>query len=144
MARNVNILGCIRVHMSGACEDITIINSSGYTGNASMNGWTIINDARYIPNNFDTSTGSVPKTVDGDYTIYLADCSSADNTFIWDVFSMRGCSVTIKCVAAGHNIIITNTSVTGNFEFSAVPQTITPSLGDSFTIFSNGTDLFII
>lgn len=144
MARNINLIGCIRVVATGACENITFINSSGQTGSPAQNGWTIINDARYIPNDFASATASAPTYVTGLYNVYKGDCSAGDAYFEVDTVAMRGCSFTIKCIGAGNDFIISTKSGTGLFETAATPYTLTPTLLKAYTIWCDGTDLFII
>lgn len=150
MAKNVQLLGCIKVVMSGNCDNITMINCSGMTGNATMNGRTYNLNGRVLKNGWTTldSTNadvSQPYTMDGSAgNKYKVDTSGGDIYARFDVEAMEGESVWLKIIDASNNLIITTTDGSGQFEQAAVPVTINPVLLESYTISSDGTDLFII
>lgn len=148
---NIQLLGCIRVVLSGGCQDITMINCSGMTGDPSMNRMTYVNNGRVLGNIWTTLTtanadASQPYTVDGFAgNKYKVDTSSGDIYVTLNLTALNGECIWLKVIDATNNIVINTTSGTGNFEFNAVPYTITGLVqGDSFTISSDGTDLFII
>lgn len=143
MATRVTILNSIDCYVSGNSDRVTLINCSGMN-TAPASGRTYIQNGRVLPNAWTTATGSAPTFVTGDYNVYKVDCSIADANIEFDTVALRGCQVTLKCTGAGNDIIITTKSATGLFETAATPYTLTPSLLDSYTIWSDGTDLFII
>jgi len=101
-----------------------------------------------IWNTLDTSNAdaSSPYPMDGlDGNKYKVDTSLGDVYVVCDLEKLNGTHFWLKVIDATNNIVITTTDGTGNFEFNAVPYTITGLVqGDSFTISSDGTDLFII
>jgi hypothetical protein len=143
MAIRVQLLGCIDCYVSGNSDRVVLINSSGMK-TPPASGRTYIQNGRYIPSNFTSVNASATVRVTGDYSVYKSDCSIADVNFEVDTVAMSGCSFTIKCVAAGNDFVFSTKSGTGLFEQAATPFTLTPVLLDSYTIWSDGTDLFII
>lgn len=143
MATRVQLYGCMNCFVSGNTDRVVLINCSGLNVPASS-GVTYIQNGRHIPNLFTNATASAPTYVTGDHIVYKGDCSGGDAYFEFDTVKLRGCAVTIKCVGAGNDFIISTKSTTGLFETSATPYTLTPLLLESFTIWCDGTDLFII
>jgi hypothetical protein len=163
---NNYLYNCIRCVTYGASNEVTmvgsynssaintsgivIINSSGLVVDNRHNGWTINKNGRILKNGWTTVTNSIatalsPYAINGNEgNKFKVDTSGGDCYFSFDLFALTGESVTLKITNATNNIIITTNTGTGNFEFSAVPQTVSPSLGDSYTISSDGIDLFII
>lgn len=125
------------------CEDITLLNCSGMEVDVEDNGKTFINNGIVIPNRWKTAVYSAlaPESVDGSYSDYEHDGSSGDITYMFDIARLESGSVNIKVIDAGGDIIITSLDGSGTFEGNALPYTISVALYDSFTIFSNGTDL---
>ena len=107
-------------------------------GRVLKNGWTTLDTS-----NADASN---PYALDGNSgNKYKIDTSLGDVYVIIDLEAMSGTHSWLKVIDATNNIVITTTDGTGNFEFNAVPYTITGLVkGDSFTISSDGTDIFII
>jgi hypothetical protein len=153
---NVNLFGCIQVVTSGACENVTMINCSGVTGVAGDNGRTFINGVgaskgrvlrnAWVTLNSSNASALSPYSMDGDNgNKYKVDTSSSSVYITLDPVELKDCEITLKVTDATNDILIYS-NVSGTlFEFSAMPYTITGlTLGDSYTISSDGTDFYII
>lgn len=164
---NNNLFGCIRCIVTGgsknntmincvnvsaiACSGVVAINCSSIVFTPNDNGMTFNLNNRVLRNDWgsiDATTGSAaaPYTF-GDKTTnryYEVDTSGGDVYVMFDVAKLDGEAVTLKVIDATNNIIVTTLSGSGTFEGSAVPQTITPALYDSYTIGINGTKLYIV
>lgn len=150
MARNVNLFGCIRVVMTGGCEDIALINCSGFSGNASMNGRTYINDGRFIPNLWNTLTSSnasalSPYDMSGDLgDKYKVDTSGGSVYVTLDTEALDGVTVNFKIVDATNTLVLSTATNTETIDGNALPYTITPTVYDNYVISSDGTNFYIL
>lgn len=116
-----------------------------------MSGRTYIEGGRVIPNTWGTLTylnasALQPKELGGvgQYNKYKVDTSGGDVYLNFDLEALNGVEITFKVIDATNNIIINTVEGTGQFEQTALPYTLTPVLLDSYTISSDGTDLYII
>lgn len=161
------LLGCLRCYIQGSSHNnvminswdcmatgvsgMVAINSRNFSGDSRHNGWTVINGGRVLKNGWTTLNSSnasalSPYTLSGNAgNKYKVDTSLGDVYVVCDLTALNGSHFWLKVIDATNNIVITTTSGSGEFEFNAVPYTITGLVqGDSFTISSDGTDLFII
>lgn len=151
MAQRITLLGCIDCVISGNTHDLTLISCTGITGAVSMSGRTYIEGGRVLSNqwgelNYLTASALQPKTLGGVGQInrYKIDTSGGDVYLLFDLEALNGVDITLKVIDATNNIIINTVEGTGQFEQTALPYTLTPVLLDSYTISSDGTDLYII
>ena len=150
MAHNVNLLGCIKVVMSGGCENITMINCSGMTGNAEMNGRTYNLDGRVLKNGWTTLNSSnasalSPYAMNGDDgNKYKVDTTSGSVYAMLDVEDLEGESVNFKIVNATNNLVISTSANTETIDGNALPYTITPALWDNYIVSSDGANFYFL
>jgi hypothetical protein len=134
-----------------ATSGVVAINCSGIVIDNNNKGWTYINNARKLKNgwgdiNYGNASAASPYALGSAATVdkYRVDLSGGDCYAVFDLTALNGCEISLKITATGNNLIITTSAGTGNFDGLAVPYTLTPSLYDSYTISSDGTNLYII
>lgn len=145
MANNVNLLGCFNVFIGGACDDVTMINCSGISGNPSMNGRTYLRNGRILGNrwnslNYLNASALQPADLDGsDGRYYDVDASGGDVYVLLDASALEGETLEFNFSAVGNDFIIATTDNAGTFIGNALPYTFTPLQWESLTLgFING------
>lgn len=148
--KHTTLINCMNVSAI-ATSGVVAINCSGIVIDNNQKGWTLINNARKLKNGWgsiNASTGSAvsPYALGSKDTVdkYKIDTSGGDVYVTFDLTALSGCEISLKITDATNNLIVTTVTGTGTFDGSAVPYTITPVLYDSYTISSDGTNLYII
>lgn len=149
-AKNNTLVNCVNVSAI-ACSGVVAINCSAIAFTPNDNGFTYNLNQRVLRNDWgsinSTNGSAVAPYTFGDKTTnryYEVDLSGGDVYTAWDVAKLDGEAITLKIIATGNNLIITTLTGSGTFEGSSVPQTISPSLYDSYTIGINGTKLYLV
>jgi hypothetical protein len=147
---NVVLIGCIQVVMSGSCQNIVAINTSGFTGDPSMNGWTINQGTRVIKNawvelNSSTASALSPYTLTGDAgNKYKVKADTGDRYVMLNCKALNGESINFKFTSASYNLIISTATNTETIDGNALPYTLTASLYDNYVISSDGSNFWIL
>lgn len=149
--RNVTLMNCQNVSAI-ATSGVVAINCSDILIDNNNKGWTLINNSRKLKNgwgdiNYGNAPATFPYSLGSSATVdkYRIDLSGGGDCYVvFDLTALNGCDISLKIIGTGNNLIITTTNGTGNFDGSAVPYTITPTIYDSYKISSDGTNLYII
>lgn len=167
--KNNLLYGCMRCVIYGSSRDTTLIgsyncsavNTSGLVAvncsamvfDSTMNGRTYVNNGRVLKNGWTTITNSIASALQPYVTFFnegnkfKVDTSGGDVNLTVSIEALKGEEIILKVVDATNNIVINTVDGSGNYfdtTSNAVPYTISPSVGDTIRISSDGTNLYQI
>jgi hypothetical protein len=141
---DINLIGCTNCIVHPLVINLTAVNCTNQTFTKNDDDSFYINNGRIVTNRSRLATASAPTFVNGDYNLYYVNTSGGNANIYINYLKLIDQPITFKVIDATNDIIFNTLDNAGLIEFNALPYTYTPALGDSITITSNGTDLFMV
>lgn len=141
---DINLVGSTNCLVKSLTEGLIAIRCSSKTFTPEDSNKTFIDNGLVVANRSMLASASAPTFVNGDYNLYYVNTSGGNANIYINYLKLIDQPITFKVIDATNDIIFNTLDNAGLIEFNALPYAFTPALGDSITLVSNGTDLFII
>ncbi len=141
---DINLIGCTDCIVESLTEGLIAIRCSSKTFTVEDSTKTFIDNGLVVANRSRLATASASTFVNGAYNLYYVNTSGGNANIYINHEKLIDTPITFKVIDATNNIVFNSLDNAGLIEFNALPYTFSPTLGDSITVTSNGTDMFIL